>query len=91
MNVQRAFAVEWPELALDDPSTTFADVVTCLTDYTLKFEERVNSDLVDPLVLPKGLHDWVAYRLRYYEPTSGFARMILGRTDDDTINSTRGF
>ena len=37
----------------------------------------------DPLLIPGEFHDWVAYRLRFYESTSGWCNMICERTDTD--------
>jgi hypothetical protein len=37
----------------------------------------------DPFLVPPEFHDWVAYRLHYYEPTSGWCNMIHGRTDTE--------
>lgn len=37
----------------------------------------------DVIQLPSDIHDWVAYRLHYYESTSGWARMILDRVPDE--------
>ncbi len=37
----------------------------------------------DPLHLPLEFHDWVAYRLHFYESTSGWCRMICDRTESD--------
>jgi hypothetical protein len=33
--------------------------------------------------LPKDFHDWVAYRLHYFESTSGWRRMILDQIPDE--------
>ena len=37
----------------------------------------------DPLLLPREFHDWVAYRLHFYESTSGWCKMICDRTESD--------
>jgi len=34
-------------------------------------------------LLPSDFHDWVAYRLRFLESTSGYSNMILQRTPDE--------
>lgn len=43
---------------------------------------RVSSDN-DPLILAREFHDWVAYRLHFYESTSGWCNMICDRTSTD--------
>jgi hypothetical protein len=37
----------------------------------------------DVIQLPKDFHEWVAYRLHFYESTSGWRRMILDRVPDE--------
>jgi hypothetical protein len=37
----------------------------------------------DVIQLPTDFLDWVAYRLHYYESTSGWRRMILGRVPNE--------
>ncbi len=37
----------------------------------------------DPLVPPREFNDWVAYRLHFYESTSGWCNMICARTTTD--------
>jgi hypothetical protein len=43
------------------------------------------------LRLPADFNDWVAYRLHYKEPTSGWRRMILGASGDEAAAFTRFF
>ena len=49
--------------------------------FSLMLHEIPSAD--DPLVIPREFHDWVAYRLHYYESTSGWCNMICDRTDTD--------
>ncbi len=35
--------------------------------------------------LPADFHEWVAYRLHFYESTSGYRNMILKRTPDESV------
>lgn len=35
-------------------------------------------------LLPRDFHEWVAYRLHYYESTGGWRRMILDRVPDES-------
>jgi hypothetical protein len=42
-------------------------------------------------ILPADFHDWVAYRLHYYESTSGYKRMILNRIPDESAALDRFF
>lgn len=37
----------------------------------------------DCLILPEGFDDWVAYRQRFHESTSGWCKMICERTQSD--------
>ena len=37
----------------------------------------------DRLLLPREFHDWVAYRLHFYESTSGWCRMIRSKSDSE--------
>lgn len=37
----------------------------------------------DVIHLPTDIFDWVAYRLHYYDSTSGWRQMILGRVPDE--------
>jgi len=41
--------------------------------------------------LPYDFHDWVAYRLHFYESTSGWKNMILKRCSDEAAAFTRFF
>lgn len=41
--------------------------------------------------VPSDFHDWVAYRLHYYESTSGYKRMILNRIPDESAALDRFF
>jgi hypothetical protein len=35
--------------------------------------------------VPADFHEWVAYRLHFYESTSGYRNMILKRTPDESL------
>jgi len=50
--------------------------------------ERYAGDRTDPLFIPQEFHDWVAYRLRFQETTSGYVNMIRERTgnEDEAID-----
>jgi hypothetical protein len=41
--------------------------------------------------IPNDFHDWVAYRLHYFESTSGWRRMILGQVPDEAAAFKRFF
>jgi hypothetical protein len=41
--------------------------------------------------LPQDFHDWVAYRLHFYESTSGYRNMILKRVPDESAALDRCF
>jgi hypothetical protein len=47
------------------------------------FAQRVHG-IDAPSQLPIDFHDWVAYRLHYYESTKGWARMILEQSPDES-------
>jgi hypothetical protein len=52
----------------------------------LRFHDIVTRD-----VLPPDFHDWVAYRLHFYESTSGYRNMILKRVPDEAAALDRFF
>lgn len=37
----------------------------------------------DALLVPREFHDWVAYRLHFFESTSGWCNMILARSEGE--------
>jgi hypothetical protein len=52
----------------------------------LRFHDIATRD-----VLPPDFHDWVAYRLHFYESTSGYRNMILKRVPDEAAALDRFF
>lgn len=44
----------------------------------------------NPFPIPRDFHDWVAYRLHFYEPTSGWANMLFTRYGD-SMEGVEGF
>jgi hypothetical protein len=48
-------------------------------------------DLHTESVLPPDFHDWVAYRLRFFESTSGYKNMILKHVPDEAAALDRFF
>ena len=42
----------------------------------------VSCEIENPFALPRDFHDWVAYRLHFYESTRGFHNMIIERLGD---------
>jgi hypothetical protein len=51
-----------------------------LDGYDFAIERHGLSQQDDPLHVPHEFHDWVAYRLHFYESTSGWSNMIRDRT-----------
>lgn len=45
----------------------------------------------DPFPIPRDFHDWVAYRLHFYEATSGWANMLFTRYGDSMEGYERFF
>jgi hypothetical protein len=55
--------------------------IRCYLDgYHFAMEWHGLSPVGDPLLVPGEFHDWVAYRLHFYESTSGWCNMIRDRT-----------
>ena len=48
-------------------------------------------DIRPESVLPPNLHDWVAYRLHFFESTSGYRNMILKRVPNESAALDRFF
>ncbi len=42
----------------------------------------VSTEAKNPFTLPSDFHDWVAYRLHFFESTSGWHNMIIERLGD---------
>jgi hypothetical protein len=45
----------------------------------------------DRLLIPREFHDWVAYRLHFYESTSGWCHMIVSKSESDDVAIERFF
>jgi hypothetical protein len=48
-------------------------------------------DIEAPHPLPSDFHEWVAYRLHFFESTSGYRNMILKRVPDESAALDRFF
>jgi hypothetical protein len=48
-------------------------------------------DIQSVFPLPQDFHDWVAYRLHFYESTSGYKNMILKRVPEESAALDRFF
>jgi hypothetical protein len=48
-------------------------------------------DIQSAFPLPQDFHDWVAYRLHFYESTSGYKNMILKRVPEESAALDRFF
>jgi hypothetical protein len=55
------------------------------------YSAHIELGVESPGLLPKDIHDWVAYRLHFLESTSGYANMILKHTPDEAQGLTRFF
>lgn len=69
--------------ALYTGENTLTSIRHFLSGYTFSLMLHQIPAADDPLVIPREFHDWVAYRLHYYESTSGWCNMICDRTDTD--------
>ena len=56
---------------------------TYLDGYRFAMEMHGLLDRSDPFLIPYEFHDWVAYRLHFYESTSGWVNMIRDRTSSE--------
>jgi hypothetical protein len=54
-----------------------------LSGYSFALDRHSVATDTDPLILPGQFHDWVAYRLHFYESTSGWCNMISARTSTE--------
>ena len=45
-------------------------------------QSSVSADAKSPFALPSDFHDWVAYRLHFFESTTGWHNMIVKRLGD---------
>jgi hypothetical protein len=59
-----------------------------LSGYRFALDTYGISSAPDPLVVPRGFHDWVAYRLHFCESGAGWCSMLCDRstTDQDAID-----
>ena len=62
---------------------TLRSICHFLSGYSFALDRHGVSTDNDPLILPREFHDWVAYRLHFYESTSGWCNMICQRTSTD--------
>jgi hypothetical protein len=70
---------ERPPLYLGEPS------LTSLWHYLHGFVNAESVHRIEAVSqLPDDFHEWVAYRLHYYESTKGWRRMILEQTVDES-------
>src|SRR5262249_50612749 len=72
---------ERPEVYLGERS------LSALWHYLHGFFMALSIHLDDPkaqYVLPPDFHEWVAYRLHFFESTSGYKKMILKRVPDES-------
>lgn len=67
---------------------TLTSIRCFLEGYHLAMERHGLSRDSDALLVPHEFHDWVAYRLHFYESTSGWCNMIRDRaeTEQDAID-----
>lgn len=59
---------------------TLRSICHFLSGYSFALDRHNVSTDNDPLILAREFHDWVAYRLHFYESTSGWCNMICART-----------
>jgi len=59
-----------------------------LQGYQFSIEQNGIKLQDDSLIIPRDFHDWVAYRLHFYESTSGWCRMIYKRakTEEEALD-----
>jgi len=62
-----------------------------ISGYSFALDTHAIRDASDPLTLPRDFHDWVAYRLRFKESTSGWCNMILNRAGSENDAFDRFF
>lgn len=60
---------------------TLTSIQQFLSGYSFAVMRNELSTEDDPLILPREFHDWVAYRLHFYESTSGWCNMICDRSE----------
>jgi hypothetical protein len=66
--------------------------LSALTQYLHGYRMALSvHDIQSGFALPQDFHDWVAYRLHFYESTSGYTNMILNRVPEESAALDRFF
>lgn len=70
-------------LAMYTGENTLKSLEHFLTGYGFAVDSHNIPGKDDPLILPSGFHDWVAYRLHFQESGSGWCNMICERSQTE--------